>query len=149
MPEEGLTSREMLAIVGPVTALALVAQYLLGLWTNLYGPASGFTTSTEFGPLSAHYDVGYLIGVLALLMLLLAFLSRETRLITLAVLLLVAVAVAGIAGMAFVHTQPNPPIDSFVMGTAFLGALAANLVLNLLVRRPARPLPVGSTVVAV
>lgn len=119
-PRPGV-GRALAAVTG-VTILALVAEYLLGLWTNLYGP-SAFTRSTSYPALAAHYGLGYALFVLAILVVVLAALSHRRRALVPAVVLLVAVALAGFFGAAFVRSSPNDPIDSFAMGFMFLVAL--------------------------
>ena len=118
-----------LRILLPVTGLFLVMEYIAGLWTSAYGPANGFTSSTAFPSLSAHYGLGYALGVLAVLVLVVSFFSGQRRLIVQAAVLIVSVGVAGVAGMAFVRSAPNAPIDSVVMGIAFLFAFWAALML--------------------
>jgi hypothetical protein len=119
-----------LRILVPVTGLLLVVQYLLGLWTNAYAPSSGFTDNTSFPSLDWHYNIGFALGILAVLVLILAALTRRIPYVGFAVLLLVGVAVAGISGMGFVHTMPNPPVDAVVMGIGFLVAFWASLALG-------------------
>jgi hypothetical protein len=113
-----------LAAVAGVTILALVAEYLLGLWTNLYGP-SVFTRSTSYPALAAHYGVGYALGALALIVVVLAAMSHRRRALVPAVVLLAGVALAGLFGAAYVRSSPNATIDSFAMGFMFLVALVS------------------------
>jgi hypothetical protein len=119
-----------LGVLVPLTALLLVVQYLLGLWTNVYAPSVPFTHSTSMPSLGVHYLVGYALGALTLVGVLIAALSRNLRSVVLEGVVFVAVLWAAFAGMAYVGTQPNPPVASFSMGFAFLIAFAANLVLS-------------------
>ena len=103
--------------------LLLVAQYLLGLWTNPYVPASGFTSNSSSPALDWHYNVGFILGILGIVAIALASVSRRLPLAPLAVLLFLSVIVAGPAGGAYVTATPNPSNDSFLMGAVFLLAV--------------------------
>jgi hypothetical protein len=119
-----------LRILLPVTGLLLVVQYLLGLWTNAYAPASGFTSNSSFPSLDWHYNIGFALGILGLLVVIVAAFSRKLPYIGFAVLLFAGIAVAGVAGMRFVNSTPNPPVDTVLMGVGFLVAFWASLALG-------------------
>jgi len=127
--------------LAPILLLLLVAEYFLGLWVNLYAPAPGFTSSTQLPALIGHYDIGYLLGLLALVAVIFTALSRHVPHIVLAVLVLVGVAVAGIAGGDFVRTSPNPSGASLLMGAMFLVALIGALGLTAMTWMPMRAAP--------
>ncbi|MCI4351573.1 MAG: hypothetical protein L3K15_08705 [Thermoplasmata archaeon] len=119
-----------LRYLAPITMLLLVAQYLLGLWTNLYAPPAGLTSNSSSPALDWHYNIGFILGIIAILALVLALLSRQLRLAGSASALLVGVLVAGFAGGNFVGTNPNNAVSSFVMGAMFLVAFVAALGLG-------------------
>lgn len=98
----------------------LIAQYLLGLLTNLYGPA---VYADRNGPpsLGFHFLTGYLLFLVGAVILIFSGLARSARLIIPAVVLEIAILLAGIFGSLFLGT--NNPIYSFGMGTMFLVAL--------------------------
>ncbi|MCI4317369.1 MAG: hypothetical protein L3J96_02425 [Thermoplasmata archaeon] len=125
-----------------LTMLLLVVQYLLGLWTNLYGPTA-YTSNTSFPALDAHYNVGFALFFTALILLVLTGLSRELRLVVPAVVGLVAIILAGVYGMMYVGSTPNAPIDSFLMGLMFLVAFGATSAVSSLgmMRHPVGPMP--------
>ena len=131
-----------LRFLAPVLLLLLVAQYLLGLWTNLYAPSTGFTSSSSSPSLDWHYNLGYLLGVLGILAIVFAALSRQAPLIGTAVGFFLSVLLAGVAGMAFVRTDANPPLYSLEMGLLFLFAFGA--AMGLAVRTWMRPTPSSS-----
>ena len=116
------------------TLVLLIAQYFLGLWTNVYAPAqfASFDSGANYSPsLNVHIingDVLFLVSVVALVF---AALARQLRLIVPAVVLVVAIYLAGEFGMVYVNSTPNAPIDSFGMGGMFLVALfsAAGLMM--------------------
>lgn len=143
-------AEKALRVVVPVTGLLLVVQYLLGLWTNAYAPSSGFTDNTSYPSLDWHYNIGFTLGALGVIVLIVAALTRKLPFIGLAAVLLVGIAIAGISGMEFVHSSPNDPVATVVMGVGFLIAFWASLVLGLLAMGMARmgPRPPISTVVS-
>jgi hypothetical protein len=114
-----------LGVLVPLVALDLVVQYIAGLGTNAYAPAAGFTMNTDFGIYDLHWDNGFLLGILVILLLIVAGLSRQVRSLVPAVVAFLAVLVAGIAGMNFVNTTPNPPGATIAMGLAWLVAFGA------------------------
>jgi hypothetical protein len=116
-----------LRYVVPAVLLLLVAQYLLGLWTNLYAPAAGFTSNSSSPSLDWHYNLGFILGILGILCIVLAGLSRQLPLVALAVVGFVGILVAGLAGGSFVSSTPNPPEESLLMGAMFLLAFVANV----------------------
>jgi heme A synthase len=113
----------------PIAGLLLVVQYLSGLWTNAYGPANGFTSSSSFPALSAHYAVGYALTALVLVVAIVAFFTGRRRVTALALILAAGVVWAAISGSAFVRSTPNNPLYSVSMGIAFLVAFWAALML--------------------
>ncbi|MCI4330466.1 MAG: hypothetical protein L3K19_01275 [Thermoplasmata archaeon] len=113
-----------LGILTGVTLLLLVTQYLLGLWTAAYAPAT-FTSDTTFPSLDWHYNIGFILGLLSIAVIIVAALSRQVRLIVPAVVLFVAVLLAGMFGSRFVGTTPNDPRFAFAMGVMFLVAFGA------------------------
>ncbi|MFZ1023241.1 MAG: hypothetical protein WAN87_03815 [Thermoplasmata archaeon] len=117
-------------ILIPIAGLLLVVQYVAGLYTNAYSPASGFTSNTAYPALNLHYTVGMALGILAIIVVIVSAFTREIRYIGLSVVMLAAILVAGFAGMAFVGTTPNPPIDTVIMGSGFLIAFWATVVLG-------------------
>lgn len=113
-----------LGVVTGVTLLLLLVQYMLGLWTADYAPAS-FTDNTSYPSLDWHYNVGFILGFLSIIAVVVAVLTRRARLIAPAVVLLLSVVGAGVMGMRFVGTTPNDPLASFVMGVLFLVAFGS------------------------
>jgi hypothetical protein len=123
---------QALGVLVPILGLLLVIQYLAGLWTNAYAPANGFTSNTAYTALNLHYLVGFILGVLVLLVVAVAAFTRRAGFLGLAVVAAVSVWVAGIAGQMFVGTTPNNPTYSVSMGVAFLIAFWATLMLGTL-----------------
>jgi hypothetical protein len=121
----------LVAIVALIEIFLLIAQYLLGVWTNVYAPAQFVLNSSgmsdQVGTLVYHVLVGFLLFLVGVVILILAGLSRDLRLIGLAVVLPIAVFVAGEFGSAFERSTPNNPIYSFGMGAMFLVALFATM----------------------
>jgi hypothetical protein len=115
----------------PFVAAALALQYVLGLWTNLFGPAT-FTPSTSFGPYEAHFDTGVAVTLLAILLLLAAVSTRRPAYAALAIVTFGSVLAAALFGQAFVGSSPNIPAYSEGMGVAFLVAFASVLILAFL-----------------
>lgn len=114
--------------------LLLVAQYFLGLWTNVYAPAM-FTSNSAFPSLNWHYNIGFLLFFVGIALVILTALSRDWRLVVAGVLVVAAVYSAGMFGADFVSSSPNNPIDSFGMGAMFLVALFANSVVLMFASR--------------
>jgi hypothetical protein len=123
-PRWPLTALRFLA---PIILLVLIAQYLLGLWTNLYAPPAGFTSNSSSPALDWHYNLGFILGIASILSIVLAALTRRLPLVVLSIILFVGVLVAGMAGGSFVSSTPNASGDSFLMGAMFLLAFVAAL----------------------
>jgi hypothetical protein len=120
-----------------VELLLLIAQYFLGLWTNVYAP-SMFTSNSSFPSLNWHYNVGFMLFFVGIVVLILTALARDWRLILSGVVVVIAVYSAGMFGADYVSSSPNNPLDSFGMGTMFLVALFANAVILMLASRGRR-----------
>jgi hypothetical protein len=118
-----------LQITSVITTAALVVQYIAGLLTNAYAPASGFTSNSDWWAINLHWTFGYVLGVLAIILVIVAALTRRGLYIALAVVTLLGVLAAGFAGMAFVSSTPNAPIYSVEMGVAFLVAFITSFLL--------------------
>ncbi|HZY71457.1 MAG TPA: hypothetical protein VFF67_10840 [Thermoplasmata archaeon] len=123
-----------LRIVLAIFGILLVTQYILGLYTNLYAPASGFTSNSSMPALDWHYNIGYTLGVLAILAVVFAVLTRTGRLIGPTVVMFLGVLIAGFYGGAFVGSAPNNPLYSLGMGIAFLAAFATAIVTSFFLR---------------
>jgi hypothetical protein len=136
----------LVLIVAGVEMLLLVAQYFLGLWTNVYAPAM-FTSNSSFPSLDWHYNIGYILFLVGIVAVILAGLARDWRLILCGIVVVVAVVAAGHYGAAYVSTSPNDPIDSFAMGAMFLVALFADSALLMFASRARRPAGTPPTVV--
>ena len=112
-----------------IVLVLLVLQYLLGIYTNVYGVgvnADGKYSENSSGPaLDWHYNVGFLLGILGIVLIVLAALSRTGRLVGQAVGLFVWVLVAGVEGMMFVRS--NDPLQSLIMAFAFLLAFGTGM----------------------
>ncbi len=124
----------LVLVVAGVEMLLLVAQYLLGLWTNVYAPAM-FTSSSSFPSLNWHYNIGFALFFVGIALVVLAALSRDWRLVVAGLVVLVAVYSAGMFGANFVSSSPNDPLDSFGMGAMFLVALFADSALLMIASR--------------
>lgn len=129
-----------LTILTGLVMLDLIIQYLLGLWTNVYAPAT-FTANTSYPSLDWHYMNGDILFVLAVLMLVFAVLARDRRLVVPAIVSVVAIFFAGELGMAYVNSTPNPPLDSFGMGVLFLVAFMSTSALPMILRMRSRGPP--------
>ncbi|MFZ0831185.1 MAG: hypothetical protein WCB18_00965 [Thermoplasmata archaeon] len=113
-----------LGVLAGITLGLLAVQYLLGLWASAYAPAI-FTTTPNTAAYAGHIALGYLVGVVALVMVIVAVLSKNPRPVAQALVILIAIGLAGIFGRMFVTTTPNDPIYSFGMGVMFLVAFGA------------------------
>jgi hypothetical protein len=122
-------STTALRVLVPIVGLLLVVQYVLGLLTNAYAPAAGFTSNSTGNYLDAHYSVGYILGILALLIFVVACFTRRARVIVLALVVLLGVVGAGLEGMHYVSTTPNDPTATVGMGLLFLIAFGAAMML--------------------
>jgi hypothetical protein len=134
-----------LKVLLPIVGVLLVVQYIAGLWTNAYAPANGFTSNSAFPSLNLHYLVGDLLGVLTLIAAVISVFTRQLRVIALSVVLVGAVWFAGFAGMAFVSSSPNNGIYSVAMGSAFLVAFWAGLMLMAMTMMQRQPGPTGTS----
>lgn len=117
--------------------LLLVAQYFLGLWTNVYAPAA-FTSNSSFPSLNWHYNIGFALFFVGIALVILTALSRDWRLVVAGIVTVVAVYSAGMFGANFVSSSPNNPLDSFGMGAMFLVALFADSAVLMLASRNRR-----------
>jgi hypothetical protein len=126
-----------------ITLVLLVVQYLLGIWTNAYAPGMFSPSNRSFAPLGFHVIVGYLVGIVAVMMLIVAALSKHPRYIGQSVGVVVGIGLAGLFGMLYVDSTPNDPAYSFGMGLMFLIAFGACAALAYAVWgiRPAMPAP--------
>ena len=130
----------LVLIVTGVEMLLLVAQYFLGLWTNVYAP-SMFTSNSAFPSLDWHYNIGFMLFFVGIAIVILTGLARDWRLVLCGIVGVLAVYSAGEFGAAFVSSSPNNPLDSFGMGVMFLVALfaySATLMLASRARHPTR-----------
>lgn len=116
---------KVLAVLVPIVSLDLVIQYIVGMGTNVYAPVAGFNSSTDFGLYDFHWDNGWALGVLSIVLVVVAVLSGRARNIAPSVVSLAAVLVAGFAGMAFVSSTPNPAWATLTMSIAFLVSFGA------------------------
>lgn len=113
----------------------LLLELLLGLGTNvayasLPGSSSGIFSQASSYPLAvAHIGVGYLLGVLALLLTILVALKGERSQLAPSLLGLIGIGVAGGAGMQFV-TSGGVDAWSDVMAVAWLFSMAMFVLLE-------------------
>jgi hypothetical protein len=121
-----------------VVLVLLLAEYVLGMYVNLYVtvPAADHGHSVggaiANGPviLSAHAVIGLLLGLGALAVLVLSVIARRPSVIVVSVVGLIALAVASMAGSSF--TSSGDSADSMAMSVMTgVGLLcyAANLYL--------------------
>jgi len=123
--------------------IALLGQFLLGIYVTLYVPMASITGSggspimgmgggmmggmgramSGATTLMAHMMLGWLLLVSAILTLVGALLANQRVAVTLAAAGLVAIAVAGYGGLEFMATGHDG--YSFLMGTGFAAAVAA------------------------
>jgi hypothetical protein len=136
----------LVLIIAAVELLLLVAQYFLGLWTNVYAPAM-FTSNSSSPSLDWHYNVGFILFFVGIVLVVISGLSRDWRLLLGAVVVLLAVFSAGSFGGDYVSSSPNNPIDSFGMGAMFLVALFADAAVLLLSGRARRTVATTPTAV--
>ncbi len=137
MPSRPTWLRLVLLIAG-VEMVLLVAQYFLGLWTNVYAPAM-FTSNSAFPSLNWHYNVGFLLFFVGIAIVVLTALARDWRLVLAGLVVVVSVYAAGSFGARFVSSSPNNPLDSFGMGVMFLVALFADAMVLMIASRGLRP----------
>jgi len=128
--QERAWALKALKILVPVTALLLIIQYIAGLGTNVYAPAAGFNGNSDFGWLDLHYATGDVLGLVSIVLVIVAVFTARGPLIGTSAGILVSVLVAGFAGSAFINTSPNNPLDSLLMGIAFLFAFGATISLG-------------------
>jgi hypothetical protein len=122
-PTRPWVPRLLSAFVGLVFLL-LIAEYLLGLWTNVYAPAM-FTSSASTPALAAHMSAGIALFVAPIVMTVLAALRKELRRVIPSVVTVLAIGAAGVFGRMYISTTPNDPAYSFAMGTLFLVAFVS------------------------
>ena len=118
-----------LKVLIPIAGILLVVQYVAGLYTSAYSPASGFTDNSAFPALNLHYTVGMILGILAIIVVIISAFTRQVRYIGLSVVMVAAILTAGIAGIAYVSSTPNPPVATVIMGISFLVAFWADVAL--------------------
>lgn len=144
-PSRSSWSTRTLNVLVPLVGLDLVVQYIAGLGANVYAPPNGFTMNTDFGIYDVHWDNGYVLGILSIILVIIAVFSRQPRNIAPSVVSLAAVLAAAFAGMAFINSSPNPPGASLTMGVAFLVAFATIMAFMFRLRRegavPLAPAP--------
>jgi hypothetical protein len=128
----------LVLVFAGVEMILLVAQYFLGLWTNVYAP-SMFTSNSSFPSLDWHYNIGFILFFAGIVLLILTGLARDWRLLLCGIVVLGAVYGAGQFGAAYVSSSPNNPLDSFGMGALFLVALFANSAALMLASRARHP----------
>ncbi len=140
-PAGPATSHRLRPLAWALVAL-LAAQFLLGMFTNLYsrlppavpGLRGNFDTrlgtaarwALLHGPLElkAHVIIGLAVGGCAVILVVLAFRSRQPRWRPCALAGLLMAALAGVAGAAFL-TYRLDNLYSLLMATGFLGSLLA------------------------
>jgi hypothetical protein len=135
----------LVLLVAGIEMLLLVAQYFLGLWTNVYAPAM-FTSNSSFPSLDWHYNLGFILFFVGIVVVVVSGLARDWRLILGSLVVLVAVFSAGMFGADFVSSSPNNPLDSFGMGGMFLVALFANAAILMVASRSRGPESTGPAV---
>jgi hypothetical protein len=128
----------LVLIFAGIEMILLVAQYFLGLWTNVYAPPM-FTSNSSFPSLDWHYNIGFILFFAGIVLLILTGLARDWRLLLCSIVVLGAVYGAGQFGAAYVSSSPNNPLDSFGMGALFLVALFANSAALMLASRARHP----------
>lgn len=109
----------------------LVAEFLLGMGTNLYYadlPSSEGAIFTGSGPqdypaLIAHIANGYVIGLLALLLVVVLYRRGAKQLTIFGVLGVVGVSVAGVGGSEFLESG-GIAVYSLLMAIGFLWSFA-------------------------
>lgn len=126
--------------------IALLVQFLLGIWVNLYVPTSsimgrgnrsgGMMGSSQTGlmggmsramsgamPLMLHMMLGWILLLAAFGALIGSVVARHAAAMFAALAGVLAVVVAGIGGLEFASTGHD--VYSFVMAVGFTGAVAA------------------------
>lgn len=127
MEPHGRWYRRVFVVAG-VAMVLLVAQYLLGMWTNVYAPSTpAFYAMKNYTPLGLHVFNGDALFLLAVVALIFAAFSWQLRLIVPAAALAIAILVGGELGMAFENSVN--PIYSFGMGTMWMVAFFATGIL--------------------
>jgi hypothetical protein len=137
------------------TLLTLLAvEFLLGIGINLYTltlPSSYGAIFSGNGPQSypllvAHVVLGYLLGLLGLILTALLFRKGSRFQLTLSGLGLIGIIIAGVAGEQFV-VGGGAPAWSFLMAAAFLWSFVMFFYLESK-SRPSRAVPARTTVPA-
>ncbi len=130
-----------------VMLAALLVQFLLGIWVNLYVPASSITGGTNHSgatmmgsssggmiggmsramsggaPLMIHMMLGWLLFIGALGSLVGAVVSHHRGATVSSLAGVFAIVVAGIGGLEYLSSGHD--VYSFVMAVGFTGAIAA------------------------
>lgn len=109
--------------------VVLSAQFLLGIWVNLFGafpPTHDVATAVLYGGdpvLTAHYALAVLLVALAIAVVLVSFREEgRTYLPWLAVAGLLSILWASASGIQFVLSGFSDNVDSFSMAAAFIAA---------------------------
>ncbi|HEV2519415.1 MAG TPA: hypothetical protein VGX00_02175 [Thermoplasmata archaeon] len=135
--------------VSMVTMAGLTVQYVAGLLANAYAPSNGFTENTDYWQLNLHWDFGYVLGALALILLIVAALTRKRTFIGLSTVTFAGVLSAAIFGMLYVRSTPNDPLFTVAMGFSFLVAFTSNFILTRFALPPSpaatSPIPTSPT----
>ena len=117
-----------------VTLGFLFLQFLTGMWVNLFVSFPNFSTSQGYfgmgvmmsfmfsgGPVfMVHMMMGYLIGILSIVLLALSLLSGRIAMMSLGVAGFASVLFAGINGLAFMFSGFQNNANSYLMAVGFV-----------------------------
>ena len=124
--------------LGVILAL-LLAQFLVGMWLNLFatfpsssagisngmmGSSISFMMSGGMSLLIVHMLSGYLLGILAVVVLGISIYSKSPMFVVLSVAGLGFIALSGIAGLSFMFSGFQDNLLSYLMALGFISALA-------------------------
>lgn len=122
-----------------VVLVALIFQFLVGMWLNLfanfaqlsppyYGGMAGmmsFMFSGGMPILMVHMMAGYLILALSVIVLAVSVLSGRQDLVALAIAGLGSILLAGLSGLYFMYSGFGDDVYSYLMALGFIVAFAA------------------------
>ena len=117
----------------------LVLQFIIGMFINLFAPMNISVTQNNYfmmgymmevfiqvPALFPHMFIGFITGIISLIMVLLAILNGKTLVAILALLNGFLILTAGIAGIYFVLSGLSNNALSFLMSIGFIGAVAVD-----------------------
>ncbi len=117
----------------------LVVQFIIGMWINLFAPMNvpaqpyghmmgGYFMSimVQIPEVMVHMMIGFLIGLLSLIILIISFFTKRLSIIVLLAINGFLVLIAGIYGLIFLLGGLQNNVQSFIMAMGFIGAVSSD-----------------------